>query len=157
MSKFTHCFSTSRPAHSVGVTCMQQKKNEKKKKGEEDIPSEPIHRLHAAASPELVVSLWVEEGGQSHADHRPCAETVRVMHARWVQAVTVIVIVVETLRLCGSFGFWPGKGGGTQRWCLGACREGVQMHRNEKKKKKGLTNSNPHKNPDLHSVCRACV
>ena len=100
---------------------MRQKKNKNKKKGEEDIPSEPIHRLHAAASPEPVVSLWVEEGGQLRADHRPRAETVRAMHARWVQAVTVIIIIVETLRLCGSFGFWPGKGGGARRWCLGAC------------------------------------
>jgi len=45
-------------------------KNEEKG-GEEDILSEPIHWLHATPT----VSLWVEECGQLHADHRPHAET----------------------------------------------------------------------------------
>ena len=63
------------PFHQCDMHATQKKK-EKKKKGKEDIPSEPIYGLHAAASPEPVVSLWVEEGGQLHADHRLRAETM---------------------------------------------------------------------------------
>jgi len=66
------------------------------------------------------VSLWVEGHGQLHANHRPCTEAVggdmQVMHAMWVQ-----VVVVETLHWHGNLIFWPGKGGGTRGWCLGAC------------------------------------
>ena len=50
-----------------GVTL--HKKEEKG--GEEDILSEPIHWPHAMPA----VSLWVEERGRSHANHRPHAET----------------------------------------------------------------------------------
>ena len=67
----SHVFRHPGPACSVSDMHATQKKKEK---GEEDIPSEPIHGLHATASPKPVVSLWVEEGGQSHADHRPRAE-----------------------------------------------------------------------------------
>jgi len=66
----THC-STSGLACSVSVTCKQQKK-----KGRKNIPSEPKHGLDATASSMPVVILWVKKGGWSHADHRPCIETV---------------------------------------------------------------------------------
>ena len=50
-----------------GVTL--HKKEEKG--GEKDILSEPIHWPYTMPA----VFLWVEEYGQLHANHRPCAET----------------------------------------------------------------------------------
>jgi len=112
----------------------QKQKTKRKKKKETQTYWEPIYWLHGTGSSMPVVSLWVEGHGWSHADHRPHAEAMGghawVMHAMWVQ----VVIVVKTLRWHGNLIFWPGKGGGAQGWCLGACREGAQMHRTGKKK-----------------------
>ena len=117
-----------------------KRKKEKKKKRKEKkgmwTHCKPIHRLHGTGSSMPVVSLWVKGHGRSHADHRPYAEAVGggdiwVMDATWVQAV-----IVETSCWHRNLSFWPGKGGGAQGWCLGACQEGAQMHGTGKKKRK---------------------
>ena len=110
-------------------------KNEKRKKKKEMWTYwKPIYWLHSTGSSMLVVPLWVEGCGQSHANHRPHTEAMgghaQVMHTMWVQ----VVVVVKTLRWHGNLIFWPGKDGGTQGWCLDACQEGVQTHRMGKKK-----------------------
>ena len=108
-------FGMSGPAHFVGVRCdTLATKKKGKKKGEEDIPSEPIHGLDTAGSSTAAVSFWVEEGG--HAQ-KPWEGHGWVMQAMRVQAV----VIVETLRQRVCFGFWPGKGGGVRGWREGAC------------------------------------
>ena len=133
-------------------------KNEEKG-GEEDILSEPIHWLHAMPT----VSLWVEERGRLHADHRPRMETD--MGGWCMQCVCK--------PLSSSLSSKPGNGMGASspgQVRVGAHKGGVWVHVErvckctwlEKKKrnqKKGLTNSNPHKNLDLHRphMCYACA
>jgi len=120
---------------ALGKKKRKKKKEKRKEKKGMQTYCKPIHWLHGTGNSMPVVSLWVEGHGQSCANHRPCTEAVgggdmQVMHATWVQAV-----VVETLYWHGNLIFWPGKGGGTRGWYLGACQEGAQMHRTGKKKK----------------------
>ena len=75
-----------------------------------------------------------------------------MMDAMWVQAV-----IVGTSRWRGSFISWPGKGGSTRGWCLGACREGAQTHRTGKKKRKAKKVKNGLTGTQASCVSCVCV
>jgi len=94
------------------------------------------------------VYLWGEEGGQSHADHRTCAETMGghrwVMHAMQVQAW------LSSMPCDGAAASTSGQA--EVGVCSGGKRVCVEMHKStglEKKKKKkvDLSIRSPTKRP----------
>jgi len=101
---------------SPSCQCMQNRKKKRKEKkgGRKTYQSEPIHWLHPTGNSTPVVSLKrvVGRTQKSWEGHR------WVMHEMWVQAV---IIIVNTLRWCCCFSFWPSEHRGMQGWCSDGC------------------------------------
>jgi len=98
---------------------------EKKRRGRKTYQASP----YIGFMPLAVRRWWSLCGSRSMASRvlttgcaqKPWEGHAQVMHAMWVQAV------VKTLQWHGCL---------MQGWCLGACREGAQMHRTGKNEMK---------------------
>jgi len=144
----------------TGLGKKKQKKKQKKKKRKEKKEMhtrwKPIHRLHGTGSSMPAVSLWVEGRGQSHADHRPCAEA---MGGHAGDACDVCSSGCrQDPTMAPQLHLLARQGWGRARLVFGCVSRGcANAQDREKKTKSRLTSLNPHKNADLYRPCVLCV